>query len=298
MEVLEQGRDAGPRRGRSIALAVTLTAALVLAAVAAYGLLRHGPAPTQVTSIERTGDIAIEPNAAGSPWEGKLGMPAGKTIPGARIRVRIEGDPQITTNARPAQSSGALHLEQQQAVVASPEGGVEFATVMGPADCAASASPSGLDEAGYRWRRPLGVSLAEDANGASIPLSDDARAQLAAIFADLCAPAGPAPTLTMLDARIDGSMSQRVLDIRASLSSSGDRALTYPLDGPGLRSIGSFERPGDDVVTLLWSVSPLGEDTDGVLDAYVRVITVIGDTAYPWILRVVPPAAIRASPGS
>lgn len=298
MEVLAHGKDTAPRHRRGIAVAVTLAVAIALAGIAAYGLLRHGPAPTQVASVERTGDIAIEPNAEGSPWENKLGMPAGKVVPGAWIRVRIEGDPQITANARPAQSSGALHLEQQQPVVASPDGGVEFAAVLGPADCMAAASPSGLDEAGYRWRRPLGVSLVEDANGTSIPLSDDARAQLESIVADLCAPAGRAPTLTMLDARIDGSYSQRVLDIRASLDSVGDRALTYPLDGPGLRSIGSFERPGDSVVTLLWSVSPLGEDTDGVLDASVRVITVVGDTAYPWIIRVAPPADITVGAAS
>jgi len=44
---------------------------------------------------------------------------------------------------------------------------------------------------------------------------------------------------------------------------------------------------------LMWRVAPQGEQSDGVLDAYVRVITVTGDTAYPWVVRVVPPADLR-----
>ena len=48
MEVLAHGKDTAPRHRRGIAVAVTLAVAIALAGIAAYGLLRHGPAPTQI----------------------------------------------------------------------------------------------------------------------------------------------------------------------------------------------------------------------------------------------------------
>jgi len=39
----------------------------------------------------------------------------------------------------------------------------------------------------------------------------------------------------------------------------------------------------------------LAEDTDGVLDALVRAIAVVDGKAYPWIIRIVPPAALRSA---
>lgn len=294
MEVLEQGEDA-PRRGPRLALlAIAIIGAVVLAGIAVTLLVRDSsPDVLEISSIEQTGLTRIEPNAEDSSWEGKLGMPAGATLPGAVVRVVMSGDARTATRVQSSASSGALHIEGRAAVEVPAGETAELSLVIAPADCAATLTPEGLDEAGYRWRRPAGVQLAEDPNGTALRLSPDARASLEKIMLDLCAPAGAPPTLTFVDARLDGPYRRQVLDITARVGSDADRALTYPLDGPGLRGIGSFERPGDPIVTLMWRVSTLSEQSDGVLDAYVRVITVNGDTAYPWIVRIVPPVDLE-----
>lgn len=296
MEVLEQGSGA-PRRGPKIALlALTIAGAVVLASTATYFLVREGsPEVLAVTGIEQVELARVEPNAADSSWEGKLGMPAGATLPAAVVDVTVSGDARAATRVRSATSSGALHIEGRDEVEVPAEGTARLTLVIAPADCAATLTPDGLDEAGYRWRRPAGVQIVEDANGTALRLTTEARASLEQILAALCAPAGAPPTLTFLDARLDGSYRKQVLNIKTRVGSDADRALTHPLDGPALRGIGAFERPGDPVVTLLWRVAPLGEETDGVLDAYVRVITVNGDTAFPWVVRIVPPVDLQAS---
>lgn len=294
MEVIEQGSGT-PRRGRRVALlAVTIVGAAVLAAVAAYFLVRaSSPQVLAVTAIEQVEPIRIEPNAEGSTWEGKLGMPADATLPGAVVRVTVSGDAGASTRVQSSASSGALHIESADEVEVPAGGTAELTIVIAPSDCAATLTPDGLDEGGNRWRQPAGVQVVEDANGTALRLSTDARASLEQILGALCAPAGPPPTLTFVDARLDGRYREQVLDITAKVTANADRVLTHPLDGPALRGIGAFERPGDPVVALMWRVSPLGEQSDGVLDAYVRVITVIGDTAYPWVVRIVPPADLQ-----
>jgi len=294
MEVLEQGADSPRRGGRLAVLAIAIVGAVVLAGIAVTFLVRDSsPEVLEVASIERTNVTRIEPNAADSSWEGKLGMPEGATLPGAVVRVVVSGDPRRATQVQSAASSGALHIEGRAEAEVPAGGSVELSLVIAPADCAATLTPEGLDEAGYRWRRPAGVQVVEDQNGTALRLSRDARASLETIMRDLCSPAGAPPTLTFVDARLDGIYRQQVLDITARVDSDADRTLTHPLDGPGLRGIGSFERPGDPIVALMWRVSTLSEQSDGVLDAYVRVITVKGDTAYPWIVRIVPPVDLE-----
>ena len=296
MEVLEQGDGPTRQGGRIALLATTIVAAVLLAVVAAYFLVRaSSPEVLAVTAIQQVELTRIEPNAQDSSWEGKLGMPAGATLPGAIVRVTISGDAQASTRVQSSTSSGALHIEGRDEIEVPAGETADLTLVIAPSDCAATLTPDGLDEAGYRWRKPAGVQIAEDVNGTALRLSPDARASLEQILSALCAPAGPPPTLDFINARLDGTVREQVLDITAKVTANADRVLTHPLDGPALRGIGAFEPPGDPVVALMWRVSPLGEQSDGVLDAYVRVITVTGDTAYPWVVRIVPPVDLQPS---
>jgi len=298
MEVLEQGSGGRPLARRLILVLVSVGAA-VLGITALILLMRESTTDVlEVSSIDSIGAVRIEPNAEDSTWQEKVGMPAGATLPGAAVRVTVTGDPRTTTTVRSSLSSGAVHIEGRAQVDVPAGGSAELTLELAPADCSATLTPDGLDEAGYRWRQPAGVQIVEDMNGKPLRLTDAARTSLDALIAELCGPAGPPPTLTFMDARLDGSYREQVLDITARVGSSADRVLTHPLDGPSLRGIGAFERPGDPVVALMWRVSPLGEQSDGVLDAYVRVITVVGDTAYPWVLRIVPPVDLQPADSS
>lgn len=293
-EVLEHGAPTRPRT-RRLWIAIICVAAVVLAFAVTRALLAGEPSSRElaIDSITMVKATSIDPNAAGSGWPIKVGMPADAELPGAELLVTVSGDRQRAVEVRTAQSGGALSLEPI-AVVEIPAGGqVEIPVTVAPLDC--GVTDSTLDEAGYRWRRATGVQVLETTESTALPLSDLARDELSRVLSELCAPAGSAPTVSMIDARLDGPYRDQVLDITAAVESDSDRALLHPLDGPGLRGIGSFTHPGDLGVTLMWAVAPLAEDTDGVLDALVRVITVVDGTAYPWIVRIVPPAALRAA---
>ncbi|MFM9048727.1 MAG: hypothetical protein ACKOMX_01595 [Actinomycetota bacterium] len=299
MEIIEQGEESRSRGGRIALVVAAIIGAAALAGVAVLLLVRSSTTPTlAVVGIQQVESVGVEPNAEDSSWEGKLGMPSGATLPGAVVRVTVSGDPRSSIRVQPAASSGALHIEGREEVEVPAGGSTELTMTITPTDCTATLTPNGLDEAGYRWRKPAGVQVVEDLNGTALRLSGDARAALEQILAALCEPAGAPPTLTFIDARLNGTYREQILDITARVGTSADRALTHPLDGPALRGIGAFERPGDPVVTLMWRVAPLGEQSDGVLDAYVRVITVTGDTAYPWVVRIVPPADLRPASSS
>ena len=59
-----------------------------------------------------------------------------------------------------------------------------------------------------------------------------------------------------------------------------------PLDGPGLRGLGSADRRTGEGIPLLWLVSPRAEHNDAVPKAYTQVFVVRGGTAYPWIIAI------------
>lgn len=294
MEVIQHGAES-PRRARApwivAGAVVVLGAVITWVAIGASG----DPLTPGVNSVAFIAADDIDPAATNADWEQGLGMPAGAVLPGARVALEVTGGPRSPSTVITASSSGAVRLEPAGPFTLPAGETTTIEISLGPTDCAAISLPAGLDEAGYRWRRAAGVQLLEDVNGVPVDVSDNAKLELAAILRDLCAPAGEAPSITMVDAKLDGPWREQVLDIRAQISSSADRVLADPLDGPGLRGIGSFKRPTDPDFTLMWAVSPLGEDTDGLLDAYVRILTVVDGTAYPWIERIVPPASIDVS---
>jgi len=300
MEVLEQGGERPSRRRPWIIAG----AAVVAAALAALGVraLAAPAEPTgpRISSLVRVESTPVNPNAQGSGWAGAPGIPAGTTLPGAVVDVTVEPDPERAMTVRPAESSGALHIEPGPEVEVTRTAPSTVRVVLAPADCSAPRTPTGLDEAGYRWREAAGVRLLVQAEGTPLPLSDSARDSLALLLGDLCAPAGEPPRLATVDARLDGPFREQTLEITAHLDASGaagspgpDAVTINPLDGPGLRGIGSFTRTTSEDITLMWSVAPLGEITDGELTPSVQVVTIVDGTSYPWVLQVEP-----RSPGS
>ncbi len=295
-EVLESGAPER-RHTRRLWIAIIVVAVAVLVVGAARTVLLNGPTASvlQVDSVEMTQTITVNPNARGSGWPIKVGMPAGADLPAAIVTVGVSGDPRRDTEIRNATSGGALSVEPVSPTTIPAGETVEVRVTIAPLDCAVTDTT--LDKAGYRWRRATGVQLLETTDGIALPVSDGAQDSLAKILSDLCAPAGSAPQITMVDARLDGPWRKQVLDltVTAEGDAESERILLHPLDGPGLRGIGTFSKPARPEITLMWSVAPLSEDTDGVLDALVRAITIVDGRAYPWIIRVVPPAALRSA---
>lgn len=299
MEVLDQGGRA-PSRWRRWAAAAALLGAVVLAALGVRALLEPAVAPgPRIAAIAVVEARAVNPNAEGSGWAGAPGIPGEAVLPGAVVDLAIEPDPDRPLVVMPAESSGALHIEPGLSVDVARGTAASARLVLAPADCEAPRTPTGLDEAGYRWREAAGVRLLVDENGTPLPLSDAARDGLARLLADLCAPAGQPPRLTTVDARLDGPPREQRLEITARLeardgSAPAPQSVTVnPIDGPGLRAIGSFTRQTSEDLTLMWSVAPLGEFTGGELVPSVQVVTVIEGTAYPWVLRIEPRSPLQ-----
>lgn len=294
-EILEQG----PRRPlpRWI-IGVGVLLALGVGLFGWRALVDEASAPRElsVVAVSVAEITSIDPNAAGSGWPIKVGMPADGRIPAATLTVTINGDARRDVEIVPASSGGALSIEPTKPRVIAAGTTTDIAVTIAPLDCAVNSTT--LDEAGYRWRRAAGVNLVDEIAGATLPLTETAREQLADILLGLCSAAPQPPTISMLDARLDGPWRQQVLDITVALGPSTGPVLLHPLDGPGLRGIGTFARPDDTDVTLMWAVAPLSEDTDGVLDALVRIITVSDGLAYPWIVRISPPADLAVTPRS
>lgn len=261
------------------------------------------PPGLRIASIAVAEPRAVSPNAQRSGWAGAPGIPSNAVLPGAVVDIAIDPDPTGPTTVLPAESSGALHIEPGATVNIPQATPATARVVLSPADCGAPRTPTGLDEAGYRWRAADGVRLIVDTDGKALPLSAAARDDLARILADLCAPAGEAPRITTLRAQLDGPPREQTLEVTVRLDSGAvppDQVTINPLDGPGLRGIGSFARQTSEDITLMWTVAPLGEGTDGQLIPTVQVVTVIDGTAYPWVLRIeprVPPPHVDVSRG-
>ena len=316
MEVLQQGpEEPGSRRRRRLRAGVIAAGATVAAALAILGVrgLMVPEQPTlTVLSVERVAATTVNPNAENSGWPGAPGIPADAVLPGAIVDVAVSGDDVRELTIRAAESSGALHLEPSllrsagrdaagDQAARSPAGDTvelprgsttTIRMVMAPADCSAVLTERGLDEAGYRWRQADGVRLLQDADGRALPLTEAARDNVSALLQGICAPAGDAPRITVVGASLDGPPREQVLKVATTVSADADEVIVTPLDGSGLRGIGSFERLSRDQVTLMWRVAPLGEDTDGVLQPHTQAVTIVDGVAYPWVLILQPVSPI------
>lgn len=303
MEVLDQG-GRPPSRHRRWWVAGAVVVAAIVAALGVRALANGDTPPgLRIASIEVVEPRAVNPNAQRSGWAGAPGIPADAVLPGAEVDIAIDPDPTGSTTVTPAESSGALHIEPGTSVDIPPGTPANARVVLSPADCGAPRTPTGLDEAGYRWRAADGVRLLVDTDGKALPLSAAARDDLARILADLCAPAGDAPRISTVRATLDGPPREQTLEVTVRLDPGAippDQVTINPLDGPGLRGIGSFSRQTSEDITLMWTVASLGEGTDGQLIPTVQVVTVIDGTAYPWVLRIEPrttPPRVEVSGG-
>ena len=87
-------------------------------------------------------------------------------------------------------------------------------------------------------------------------------------------------------ARRGGEPPLETIGLYVDIEASGDRFVVTPLDGPGLRGLGSADRRSGEGIPLLWLVSPRTEHNDDVPKAYTQVFVVRDSTAYPWILAI------------
>jgi len=193
-EILEQG----PRRPlpRWI-IGVGVLLALGVGLFGWRALVDEASAPRElsVVAVSVAEITSIDPNAAGSGWPIKVGMPADGRIPAATLTVTINGDARRDVEIVPASSGGALSIEPTKPRVIAAGTTTDIAVTIAPLDCAVNSTT--LDEAGYRWRRAAGVNLVDEIAGATLPLTETAREQLADILLGLCSAAPQPPTISM-----------------------------------------------------------------------------------------------------
>ena len=114
----------------------------------------------------------------------------------------------------------------------------------------------------------------------------EARTAFEGALLQACEGAGSAPEITVTAARRGGEPPLETIGLFVDIEASGDRFVVTPLDGPGLRGLGSADRRTGEGIPLLWLVSPRTEHHDDVPKAYTQVFVVRGGTAYPWIVSI------------
>ncbi len=295
MERLEGGDvlDVGPApssRARASGMIVTsiIGIGLVIAAIAAGLTWWTGRPPTSdalgITALTVTGTSPV--TVVAQPPIGALSTPAGATLPGVTLRVRVGGDPQDSVEVIASPTESTVYVEQLPIETIAPGAFADIDVTVAPVDCALAREGTNLDEAGYRWRRPFGIELLTTTEGTVVPLSTEARAAFEGALAQSCEGAGPAPEVTVTAARRGGEPPLETIGLFVDIEASGDRFVVTPLDGPGLRGLGSADRRSGEGIPLLWLVSPRTEHNDDVPKAYTQVFVVRGATAYPWIIAI------------
>lgn len=295
MERLEGGDvlDVGPApSSRARAGGMIVTAAigigLAVAAIAAGLTWWTGRPPTSdalgITTITVTGTSPV--TVVAEPPLGALSTPAGAALPGVTLRVRIGGDPQDSVEVTAPPTDSIVYVEAFPIVTIAPGAFADVDVTVAPVDCTLAREGTDLDEAGYRWRRPFGIELLTTTEGTVVPLSAEARASFVDALVRACEGAGSAPEIAVTAARRGGEPPLETIGLYVDIEASGDRFVVTPLDGPGLRGLGSADRRSGEGVPLLWLVSPRTEHNDDVPKAYTQVFVVRDSTAYPWILAI------------
>lgn len=288
-DVLDFGQ-APSSRARAGTMIVTLVigVGLTIAAVAAGLTWWNGRPPTsdalEITAITVTGESPV--TVVAEPPIGALSTPAGAALPGVTLRLRVGGAPQDAIEVTAPPTDSIVYVEQIPVVAIEPGAFTDIDLTVAPVDCALAREGTDLDEAGYRWRRPFGIELLTTTDGTVVPLSPEARAAFEGALLQACEGAGSAPQVTVTAARRGGEPPLQTIGLFVDIGASGDRFVVTPLDGPGLRGLGSADRGTGEGVPLLWLVSPRTEHNDDVPKAYTQVFVVRGGTAYPWILAI------------
>jgi hypothetical protein len=202
------------------------------------------------------------------------------------LRLTVGGDPRDPVEVMTSATDSIVYIEDGPDVTIAPGAFAEIDVTVAPVDCAVAREGTDLNEAGYRWRRAFGVELLATTDGVVVPLSPEASASFADALLRVCEAAGPAPAMTVTAARQGGEPPLETIGLFVDLEAEGDRFVVTPLDGPGLRGLGSADRRKSDGIPLLWLVSPRAEHNDDVPTAYAQVFVVRGATAYPWIVGI------------
>ena len=288
-EVLDTGPE-GAERARVTGLIVTSVIAigLAIAAVAAGLTWWAGRPPvSDALTIVGIAVLGAEPvTIVAEPPIGALSTPAGAALPGVTLRLTVGGDPDGNVEVVPSPTDAIVYVEEGPAVTIARGGFVDVDITVAPVDCALAREGTDLDEAGYRWRRAFGVELLTTTAGEIVPLSDVARASFSEALARACDGAGPPPEMTVTGARRGGEPPLETIGLVVDIDTMADRLVVTPLDGPGLRGLGSADRRRGDGIPLLWLVAPRAEHNDDVPTAYSQVFVVRGEMAYPWIVGI------------
>jgi hypothetical protein len=288
-EVLDTGSEgAEPSRATGIIVTSVIAIGLAIAAVAA-GLTWWAARPpvSDALSIVGISVVATEPvTIVAEPPIGALSTPAGAALPGVTLRLTVGGDPDGNVDVVPSPTDAIVYVEEGSAVTIVRGGYADVDITVAPVDCALAREGTDLDEAGYRWRRAFGVELLTTTEGAIVPLSDAARASFSDALARACDGAGPPPEMTVTGARRGGEPPLETIGLVVDIDATADRLVVTPLDGPGLRGLGSADRDKGNGIPLLWLVAPRAEHNDAVPTAYSQVFVVRGETAYPWIVGI------------
>ena len=288
-DVLDFGH-APSSRARASAMFVTLAIGigLVIAAIAAGLTWWTGRPPTSdalgITAITVTGTSPV--TVIAEPPIGALSTPAGAALPGVTLRLRVGGAPQDAVEVTAPPTDSIVYVEQIPVVAIAPGAFADIDVTVAPVDCALAREGTDLDEAGYRWRRPFGIELLTTTEGTVVPLSAEARAAFEDALLQVCEGAGAMPEISVTAARRGGEPPLETIGLFVDVDASADRFVVTPLDGPGLRGLGSADRRTGEGIPLLWLVSPRTEHNDDVPKAYTQVFVVRGGTAYPWIVAI------------
>ena len=315
MEVLEQGEidgsaptdDPAARRGWLSRIAGRITVvALALAVISVTGWAAWSwwsarealPERLEVMSVAVAAPAVLAVTDEESGWPGGLGTPARTSAPAALIRVEVSGDPRRDSLIAPAGTGPAIVTRGEPALVPQGSSSTLVEIALAPTDCSwAVRPPSQASAEASLGSATTPLTLLSDPSGANVPLSAQAQSDVLGIVADLCAPAGAAPSLKILSAGVDVFFRDRTLVMSATLQRSEPRgrALVVPLDATALRGLGAGEAGSprkDSRVRLSWLISPGEMTPNGSLSGLVQVYVIIDGTSYPWVLSV--PVDLRA----
>lgn len=297
-EVLDHGSDRPRRHLLGVTVTAALAVGLALAAIAAGATwwVQRPPTSASLEIIDASVISTTPVTIVAEPPIGALATPAGATLPGITLRLRVGGDPTRSTDVTTSPTDTLVYVQSQPTVTVAAGDFEDIDVTIAPVDCALAREGTDLDEAGYRWRRPFGIEILASSDGRTVPVSDGAEATLRQALARACSGAGESPRLTVTAARRGGEAPLEtiglVVDVAAGSARQGqsdrstgpDRFVLTPLDGPGLRGLGAADRRSGEGIPLLWLVSPRAEHNDDVTTAYTQVFVIRGGTAYPWII--------------
>jgi hypothetical protein len=286
-DIMDTGAP-GSRRRWSAYLSVILAVAVVMAAVtaAAAWWLDRPQSSTALGLTELTIIGARPVTVVAQPPIGALATPAGTALPGLIVRSTVGGDPARAVSVLAPGSDTVAYVEATPPVTVPAGGFASIDLTIAPVDCALAVDEADLDESGYRWRRPYGIELLRTPDGDPVPMSPSARETFRTALQQACANAGPIPEITVTASRRGGKSPLETIGLFVDVLADADRLVLTPLDGPGLRGLGSADRRSGERIPLLWLMSVFAEDNEPGLLAYVQVFVVRDATAYPWIVAI------------